>query len=80
MKIVKSLKDSGVLINYVFQGTVNEIKKSGGFLRMTLGNLGVSLLGNLFSGKGVIIAGDGVIRTGHRMKKKRIYNAASSID
>ena len=47
---------------------------------MTLGNLGVSLLGNLFLGKGLIIAGDGVIRTGHRMKKKRIYNAASSID
>ena len=38
MKIVKSLKDSGVLINYVFQVTVNEIKKSGGFLSMTLGN------------------------------------------
>ena len=80
MKIVKSLKDSGVLMNYVFQVTVNEIKKSGGFLSMTLGNLGASLLGNLFSGKGVIIASDGVIRTGHRMKKKRIYNAASPID
>ena len=33
-----------------------------GFLRMLLGTLGASLLGNLLGGKGTIKAGEGTIR------------------
>ena len=37
---------------------------------MLLGSLGASLPGNLFSGKGVIYAGDGVIRASNEIKTK----------
>ena len=38
----------------------NETKEQkGGFLSMLLGTLGVSLLGNLLSGKGIVRAGSG---------------------
>ena len=57
---------------------------------MLLGTLGVSLLGNILVGKGVIRAGDGaitkrqgrgIIRTGYESAiKKRIFNAASSFN
>ena len=54
MKIVKYLKDSGLLIKSVTQTIKNEAKKQRvGFLGMLLGTLSVSLLGNLFAGKDV---------------------------
>ena len=52
IKIVKSLEDSGLLINGVTETVQNEIKEQKeGFLSMLLGTLGASLLGNLLTGK-----------------------------
>ena len=52
MKIVKYLKDSGLLIKCVTQTIKNEAKKQKvGFLGMLLCTLSVSLLGNLFAEK-----------------------------
>ena len=65
MKIVKSLVDSGLLIKGVSETIKNEAKKQkGGFLGMLLGTLGASLLGNLLTNKGTIIAGEETIRSG----------------
>ena len=66
-KIVKSLEESGLLINGVTETVQNEIKEQkGGFLSMLLGTLGASLLGNLLTGKGINKnkAGEGVLRAG----------------
>ena len=52
MKIVKSYKDSGLFFNRVRETIQNELKK-GGFLGTLLGTLGVSLLGNMLTGKGI---------------------------
>ena len=75
MKKVKSLEDSGLLINGVTETVQNEIKElRGGFLSTLLGTLGASLLGNLLTGKGINKkgrgihrAGDGIIRAGNNM-------------
>ena len=73
-KIVKSLKDSGVLLKGVGEIIQNEAKEQrGGFLSMSLGTLGAYLLGDLLtknlSGKVVIRAGEGVIRAGYGSKR-----------
>ena len=70
MKIVKSLEESGLLIEFVSETIKNEAKKQEGML---LGTLGASLLGNLLKSKGVkqpkilgqevITAGEDTIRT-----------------
>ena len=63
IKIVKSLKDSGLLIKGVSETIKNETKEQkGGFFSMLLGTSGASLLGNLLAGKGTIRAGEGTIR------------------
>ena len=50
IKIVKSLEDSGLLLNGVTKTVQNEVKEQkGGFLSM----LGASLLGNLLNGLGI---------------------------
>ena len=80
MKIVKSLEDSGLLMEDVDQAIQNETKKpKDGFLGILLGALRASLLGNMLAvkrtkgrkrpqahipGKGIIRAGDGFIRAG----------------
>ena len=65
IKIVKSLEESGLLINRVSETIKNEGKEQkGGFLGMLLGTLGVSLLGNLLTGKDTIRAGEGKIKAG----------------
>ena len=79
IKIVKSLEDSGLLLKGITELVQNEIKEQkGGFLRMLLGTLGASLLGNLLTGKGVFHArkrvnkkvkgihraGEGIVRAG----------------
>ena len=47
IKIVKSLKDSDLLLEGVTETVQNEVKEQkGGFLNMLLGTLGASLLGN----------------------------------
>ena len=58
MKIVKSLKDSGLLLKGVSETIQNEAKEQkGGFLSMLLGKLGASLLGNMLASKGMNRAG-----------------------
>ena len=53
IKIVKSLKDSGLLIKGVSETIKNEAKEQkGGFPGMLSGILGASILGNLLAGKG----------------------------
>ena len=65
MKIIKSLEESGSLIKGVSETIKNEAKKQkGGFLCILLDLLGLSLLGNLLTSKGVIRAGERMIRAG----------------
>ena len=60
IKIVQALEDSNILFKGVTKITKNETKEqTGRFLNMLLGTLGASLLGNLFSGKGIVRAGSG---------------------
>ena len=73
MKIVKSFEDSGILLNGITETVKDEVKEQkGGFLSMLLGTLGASLLGDLLtkhlSGRGIIRAGGGTIRTGYGSK------------
>ena len=59
MKIVKSLEESGLLIKGVSETSKGETKEQErGFLGMLLGTLGASWLGNLWTGKGKIRAGE----------------------
>ena len=74
MKIVNSFEECGLLIKGVRKTIKNESKEQkGGFLKMLLGTLGASLLGNLLVGKGLIAtsqgqetirAGEGTLRAG----------------
>ena len=77
LKIVKSLEDSGALLKGVSEKIQSEAKEQREvFLSMLLGTLGVSLLGNLLtknlSGKGVIRAGEWVIRAGYGSKRSSL--------
>ena len=74
LKILKSLKDSGILLDGITETVKDEVKEQkGGFLSMLLGTLGASLLGDLLtkklSGRVVIRAGEGTIRAGYGSKK-----------
>ena len=73
MKIIKALKNSGILIKGVSKTIKNETKEQrGGFLSMLLGTLGASLLGNLLTGgKGIMRAGDGIVRAGEGSGSKK---------
>ena len=65
MKIIKSIEDGGLFIKGVSRTIENEAKgQKCGFLGMLLGTLGVRLLENLLTGKGVMRAGYGTIRAG----------------
>ena len=56
MKIVKSLEESGLLMKGAKKTIENRAKEQkGGFTGMLLGTLGVSVLGNLSTSKGVTI-------------------------
>ena len=75
IKIVKSFEDSGLFWKGVTETVQNEVKEQkGGFLRILLGSLGGSLLGNLLTGRGknragkgreINRAGDGIVRAGY---------------
>ena len=70
LKIVKSLEDSGSLLDAINETVKNEVKEQkGGFLSMLLGTLRASLLGDLLtknlSGRGVLRAGKGTIRAAY---------------
>ena len=69
VKIVQALEDSNILLKGVTETVKNEAKEQkGGFLRMLLGTLGASLLGNLVTGKGVVRAGYG--NNNNKLKNK----------
>ena len=54
MKIVKFLEELRLLVEGVTEAIENKSKKQKStFLIMLLGTLGISLLGNLLTGKGV---------------------------
>ena len=60
MNIVKSLEESGLLLEGLSERIQNQAKEhKGGFFAMILGTLGASLLGNTLTGKGIIRAGYG---------------------
>ena len=86
MRIIQSLANSGILLKGVTKSVATQTKEQkGGFLSMLLGTLGVSLLGNLLSGKGVtterpervkrargmLRAGEGILTAGKRAKKSK---------
>ena len=74
-KIVKSLEDSGLLLEGVTETNKNQAKEQkGGFLSMLLGTLGVSLLGNMLAGTGVVRAGEGIIRAGYGSNRSLFKN------
>ena len=77
IKIVEALAYSNVLLKGVTKTIKNKTKEQKGeFLRMLLGNLGASLLGNLLKGKGIVRAGSGnnkgkgVVRAGYGNNNK----------
>ena len=65
MKIVKSLEKSRLIIKGIIETIKNEVKEQiGRFLSILLGTLPASIIGNILTGKGVIRAGEAVIRPG----------------
>ena len=73
LKIVKSLEDSGILLDGITEAAKNEVKEQKRcFLSILVGTLGASLLGDLLtknlSGRGVIRAGEGTIIAGYGSK------------
>ena len=79
MKIVKCLGKSGLLIKGVSETIQNQgTEQKEGFLRMLLGTLAASLLGNLLKGKGAIgnMSGEGTIRAvEEQLEQVKIVNA-----
>ena len=70
LKIVKSLEDSGLLVDGITETVKNEVKEQkGGFLSMLLSTLLDNLLTKNLPGRGVIRAGEGTNRAGCRSKK-----------
>ena len=75
IKIVKSLEDSGLLIERVTETVQNEVKEQKErFLSILLGGLVASSLGNILTGRGAIAkrqgrwinrAGEGIVKTGY---------------
>ena len=80
IRIVKSLEDSGLLMEGVSKTIQNEAKEQKGrFVSMLLGTLDASLLGNILAGKGTDRAGEkgivkrqgrGIVRAGYGNKNK----------
>ena len=72
MKIIEALENSGILLKGVKKIIENETKEQrGGFLSLLLGTLRVSLLGNLLSRKGIMRAGEGIVRASERSGSKK---------
>ena len=64
LKQVKSLEDSGLLLNRVTETVQNKLKElKGGLLNMLLGTLVASLLGNTLSGQEINRPDEGEIAT-----------------
>ena len=74
LKKVRSLEDSGILLDGITETVKNELKEQkGGFLSMLLGALGASWLGDLLtknlSGRGVLRPGEVTVSAGYGSKK-----------
>ena len=77
LKIVKSLEDSGLLLEGVTETIKNETKEqTGGFLSTLLDTLGASLLGNMLGGKEVVRAGERTARVGYGSKGSLIKRSS----
>ena len=58
MKVVKSLKESGLLVQKISETSKNETKEQKGwFLSMLLVTVAASILGNALAGQRIIRAG-----------------------
>ena len=82
-KIVKSLKDSGLLLKGVTETVWNEVKEQkGGLLSMLLGPSGASLLENIIAGKGINRAGksQGINRAGGSVLRSGYRSRSSKMD
>ena len=83
IKIIKYLEDSGLLLKGVTETVKNEVKEQkGGFLRILLGTLVASLLGNLLTGRGIYRAGKGkgINRAGKGIVRAGYDNKSSKMD
>ena len=85
LKIVKSLEDSGLLLlEGVSEAIKNEAKEQkGGFLSMSLGILGESLLGNMLAGKAVKRKGERTVRVGYgskRLSSKKNFDPTTTLN
>ena len=85
MKTVQALEDSNTLLKGITKTMENKAKEEkGGFLGMLVGSLGVSLLGNMLTGKGILRAGygnkerKGMLRAGYGFKYLRFKNNNST--
>ena len=59
MKTVKSIIESGLLIQGISETVKNKVKEQKGrFLWMLLGTLAASILGNALAGRGIIRVGE----------------------
>ena len=75
IKIVKCFDDSRLLLKEVIETIQNEAKKEkGGFLRLLLGTLGASLLGNILTVRGINRAGEGIVRAGYGNRRQGFEN------
>ena len=75
MKIVKSLEQSGLSVKGISETIKNQSKEQQvGFVGMLLGTLAASILRSALTGRGVIWAGEGIIRTDNN------FNAAPSFN
>ena len=69
LKIVKSLEDSGFLVDGITETVKKKVKEQkGGFISMLIDRPGASLLGSMLAGRGVIRAGEGTVRSGYGSK------------
>ena len=70
LKIVKSLEDSGLLLEGVSETIKNEAREqTGGFLSMLFGTLGANLLGDMLADKGVMRAREVTARVSYISKR-----------
>ena len=72
-KIVKSLEESELLIQEINKITKNKTKEQkDGFLSVLLGTLAASILGKALARRGIVKAGQGIIRAGENFQCRLI--------
>ena len=81
LKIVQVLEDSNSVLKGVSETIKNETKEQkGGFLSMLLGTLGASLLRKLLTGKGILRAGEVIVKAGYGSSIKKSSNSTTSFN